>query len=211
MADTHSQHYSEQERLAALRHSCAHLLAAAVLELFPDALTAIGPSTEQGFYYDIAFQQPITDADLERIEQKMHNIVREWRAFERHEVAPADAKKELAHNRYKIELINEHSGAGETISIYQSGAFRDLCRGGHVEEPHKQLKFFKLLNIAGAYWRGDEKNDMLTRIYGTAFFSQEELDEVNRTGRVWLGVLGLDHPPVFVAGIKPFESEIDCE
>lgn len=168
---------NKQVELDQLRHSAAHLLAAAVMELYPDAKRTIGPAIESGFYYDFDFgDTKITDADLPKIEKKMRQLITTWKNFERHELSVDDVKTEFKDNEYKIELINEFSGEGQTLSVYQSGAFRDLCRGGHVEDPSKVLKFFKLTKLAGAYWRGDEKNKMLTRIYGTAFATQEELD-----------------------------------
>ncbi|HEX7017517.1 MAG TPA: threonine--tRNA ligase [Patescibacteria group bacterium] len=160
-----------------LRHSAAHLLAAAVMELWPDTKRTIGPAIEDGFYYDFEFNQPISEKDFPKIEQKMRELVKKWTSFERHEVSAEEAKQEYPGNQYKQELIEEFAGAGQTLSVYQSGNFRDLCRGGHVENPSQELKHFKLLSVAGAYWRGDEKNPMLTRIYGTAFPSQEELEE----------------------------------
>lgn len=164
------------EQLGALRHSAAHLLAAAVLELYPDAKPTIGPSIDDGFYYDFEFSSPISDKELPAIEQKMHQLVPSWTSFERSEVSVGQAQERYSSNPYKLELISELEHAGETISLYQSGQFVDLCRGGHVDHPAQQLQHFKLLNIAGAYWRGDEKNAMLTRIYGTAFFSSAELE-----------------------------------
>ena len=168
---------NKQVELDQLRHSAAHLLAAAVMELYPSAKRTIGPAIENGFYYDFDFgDAKITDTDLPKIEKKMRQLITTWKNFERHELSVDDVKTEFKDNDYKIELINEFSGEGQTLTVYQSGNFRDLCRGGHVEEPSKVLKFFKLTKLAGAYWRGDEKNKMLTRIYGTAFFTQEELD-----------------------------------
>lgn len=165
------------QNLEQLRHSASHLLAAAVLELFPGTKTALGPATNDGFYYDFEFTKPISEDDFAQIEAKMRQIVKGWGEFQKFEVSPEDAKKEFVHNPYKTELIEEHSGKGESITIYQSGDFRDLCKGGHIQTPSKVLKYFKLLSVAGAYWRGDEKNKMLTRIYGTAFLTQQDLDE----------------------------------
>lgn len=168
---------SEQQKLDELRHSSAHLLAAAVLELHPDAKPTIGPSVEDGFYYDFAFSEPFSDSELESVEAKMREVVKTWQSFEKIEVSPEEARERFAGNEYKLELIDEIVAKGEAISLYKSGEFVDLCRGGHVEDPAETIKHFKLLSVAGAYWRGDEKNTMLTRIYGTAFFSQAELDE----------------------------------
>lgn len=168
---------NNQNSLDHLRHSFAHLLAAAVMELYPDAKRTIGPPIANGFYYDFEFSSPISEDDLPKIEQKMRELVKSWDGFERHELSVEDALKENEGNEYKKELIHEFAGKGEKISVYQSGKFRDLCRGGHVEHPSKELKHFKLLSVAGAYWRGDEKNKMLTRIYGTAFETKEELEK----------------------------------
>lgn len=168
---------SQQDQLNQLRHSAAHLLAAAVAQLYPDAKRTIGPAIEHGFYYDFDFGNiKITDTDLLKIEKKMRQLIPTWKSFERHELSVAEVKAEFKNNEYKLELINEFSNEGQTLTVYQSGNFRDLCRGGHVEDPSKTLKFFKLTKLAGAYWRGDEKNKMLTRIYGTAFATQEDLD-----------------------------------
>lgn len=163
-------------KLEALRHSGSHLLAAAVLSIWPDAKPTLGPPIENGFYYDFDFVTPISDKDLSRIEQKMREIVKSWEKFEKIEVPFEEAVKRIGNNEYKKELIEEHSGKGEVITFYKSGDFIDLCRGGHVEDPKHTLKHFKLLSVAGAYWRGSEKNKMLTRIYGTAFETKEELE-----------------------------------
>lgn len=164
------------QNLDDLRHSAAHLLAAAVMQLYPEAKRTIGPSIENGFYYDFD-NLKISEADFPKIEKVMHKLATTWKSFDKNELSVEEVKQEFEDNEYKIELINEHSSAGEVLTVYQSGAFRDLCRGGHVEHPNQDLKHFKLLSVAGAYWRGDEKNKMLTRIYGTAFFSQAELDD----------------------------------
>ncbi|WKZ27912.1 MAG: threonine--tRNA ligase [Candidatus Dojkabacteria bacterium] len=167
----------DKEYLEKLRHSAAHLLAAAVMDLWPDTKRTIGPAIDDGFYYDFEFSNPISADDLESIEKKMKEIVKNWKGFKRRELSKDEALKECKGNEYKTELINEFSQAGEIISFYDSGEFSDLCRGGHVENPSKELEHFKLLSLAGAYWRGDEKNTMLTRIYGTAFTTSEDLDE----------------------------------
>ena len=165
------------EYLNNLRHSTAHLLAAAVLKLYPHVKPTIGPAIEDKFYYDFDFGfTKINEEDLIKIENEMHQIIKSWQGFERHNVSKEEALSEFSGNEYKLELINEISGKGEEISIYQSGEFRDLCRGGHVSNPSKEIKFFKLLSVAGAYWRGDEKNKMLIRIYGTSFPTVEELE-----------------------------------
>lgn len=165
------------EYLEHLRHSCAHLLAAAVMELYPNTHRTIGPAIENGFYFDFEFQDPISDEDLPKIEAKMHELVKNWKGFEKQELSETEAKAEYPGNTYKHELIEEFSEHGKKkISFYKSGEYHDLCKGGHVEHPNKELKYFKLLSIAGAYWKGSEKNAMLTRIYGTAWPSQAELD-----------------------------------
>jgi threonyl-tRNA synthetase len=175
MSDPNKSSWSAED-LEHLRHSAAHLLAAAVMELWPDTKRTIGPAIDNGFYYDFEFQNPISESDLKRIEEKMRQIVKSWDKFDCLEVSKDEALNEVADNPYKRELIEEFSKDGQQLSIYQSGNFRDLCRGGHVENPKEALKHFKLLSIAGAYWRGDEKNTMLTRIYGTIWPSKEELD-----------------------------------
>lgn len=164
------------DKLENLRHSAAHLLAAAVMKLWPDTKRTIGPAIEDGFYFDFEFTNPISESDLSKIEETMYKILPLWKKFERHELTPEQAKKEYKENPYKIELIEEFSKEGQKLSFYKSGDYWDLCRGGHIENPSKELKYFKLLKIAGAYWRGSEKNKMLTRIYGTAFPTKEELD-----------------------------------
>jgi len=161
-----------------LRHSLAHLLAAAVMELWPDTKRTIGPAIENGFYFDFEFAKPVSEADLPKIEAKMREILPSWNSFERMELSPEAAKREYPGNEYKHELIDEFSGKGEVLTFYKSGEYSDLCRGGHVENPAKDIRpdAFRLTRTAGAYWRGDEKNKMLTRIYGVAFATKEELD-----------------------------------
>ncbi|HLC86248.1 MAG TPA: threonine--tRNA ligase [Candidatus Nanoarchaeia archaeon] len=163
--------------LEELRHSCAHLLAAAVMKLYPDAKRTIGPATEDGFYYDFEFSKPISETDLEKIEKTMREILSSWKKFEKKEATAAEAKKEFKNNQYKLELIEEFSKEGKKLTLYKSGEYVDLCKGGHSENPSKELQNFKLLKIAGAYWRGNEKNKMLTRVYGTAFATKKELDD----------------------------------
>jgi threonyl-tRNA synthetase len=167
----------EKEQLEHLRHSCAHLLAAAVQELYPEAKRTIGPPIENGFYYDFDFLDiKISDLDLPKIEEKMYEIVKSWESFSKKEVSCDEAKAYFVNNEYKCELINEFAQEGQMLTFYTCGNFTDLCRGGHCEHPKTELQHFKLLSVAGAYWRGDEKNKMLTRIYGTAFDSAEALD-----------------------------------
>lgn len=168
----------EKTSLESYRHSLAHLLAAAVLELYPDTKRAIGPAIENGFYYDFEFKQAISDDNLREIEKKMRQILATWDKFERKEVSVSETKKEFKDNPYKIELIDEFSKEGKKLTLYKSGNYVDLCRGGHADSA-KEIKpdSFKLTHTAGAYWRGDVKNAQLTRIYGVAFASKKELDE----------------------------------
>lgn len=166
-----------EQQLQNLRHSTAHLLAAAVLRLWPETKITIGPAIENGFYYDFDFQSPISETDLPKIEKKMHDTLTEWNEFTHREVSEEEAKEIYKDNPYKLELIDDIVKKGEKITLYKAGRFEDLCRGGHNETPNKDIGAFKLLSVAGAYWRGSEKNKMLTRIYGTAFPTQQELDE----------------------------------
>jgi threonyl-tRNA synthetase len=161
--------------LEILRHSASHLLAQAVKRLYPDVKLGIGPATNTGFYYDFDFSSPVTMADLEKIEQEMTKISKENLKIERLELPKDEALRLMKDQPYKIELINELS-EGEVISFYKQGEFVDLCRGPHVNYTAK-IKHFKLLSVTGAYWRGSEKNKMLTRIYGVAFATKEELDK----------------------------------
>lgn len=160
--------------LARMRHSCAHLMAEAVQEIFPDAKFAIGPAIEDGFYYDIDLPRPLTPDDLIEVESRMEQHRAADEPFVREEVGRDEALRIFASNPYKVELI-EGFPAGEEITTYKQGHFLDLCRGPHVESTGK-IGPFKLLSVAGAYWRGSEKNKMLQRIYGTAWPTQEELD-----------------------------------
>lgn len=164
--------------IEAVRHSLSHLLAAAVLEIFPDALPTLGPATETGFYYDFDFKNPVSDKDFAKIENKMRQIAKTWQSFEGKEISFGEAKKLFAENPYKLELIDGINKNGQKITTYTSGEFRDLCRGGHTDDFSKiPADSWKLERVAGAYWRGDEKNKMLTRIYGLAFESKEKLAE----------------------------------
>ena len=166
-----------ENSLEHLRHSLAHLLGAAVLELYPDSKLAIGPAIDDGFYYDIDINGKLSDTDLPKIEEKMREILKTWKNFEGKEVSADEARKVFKSNPFKEEIIAELEKAGEKITLYTSGNFTDLCRGGHVEDPSKiQGNSFKLSRLAGAYWRGSEKNPQLTRIYGYAFASKKELD-----------------------------------
>jgi len=167
------------EGLEIYRHSAAHIMADAVVQLFPQAKPTIGPAIEDGFYYDFAMDRPFTEDDLARIEATMAKIIAADLPFIRKEVTVAEARtffKQIG-NEYKVELIDELAAEGEqTISLYQHGDFIDLCRGPHLPSTGK-VTAFKLLSVAGAYWRGDESNPMLQRIYGTAYPDQKMLDE----------------------------------
>jgi len=164
--------------LAQKRHSLAHLLAAAVLELYPDTLPTIGPAVDNGFYYDFQFSSPIGDKDLEKIEKKMKALLPTWTSFSHREVPKKEAEILYTSNPFKLELIKEISDKGEAITLYTSGKFTDLCRGGHVENMSEiPADSFRLDRVAGAYWRRDENNPMLTRIYGIAFDTKEELEK----------------------------------
>lgn len=160
------------------RHSLAHLLAAAVKEHYPDAHLTLGPAVDDGFYYDIDFgDTPISEKELPQIEKTMKKLLPTWNSFSHKDVSADEAKDHYAGNPYKLELIDEIAGRGETITLYTSGDFTDLCRGGHVDDMSSiDPESFELDRIAGAYWRGDENNKMLTRIYGLAFDTKEELD-----------------------------------
>lgn len=162
-----------------IRHSLAHLLAAAVLKLYPDAKPTLGPAIDTGFYYDFEFSHPISDEDLPRIEAEMKKLLPTWDGFSHREVSTNEARELFKGNQFKRELIDELEKAGENISLYTSDDFTDLCRGGHAKNPAKDIDpdAFALDKLAGAYWRGDEKNPQLTRIYGLAFESKKELDD----------------------------------
>lgn len=165
------------DQLNKIRHSAAHLLAAAINELYPGTKFAIGPVIENGFYYDFDLPKPLSEADFPKIEQKMQEIKSKDLPLERSEMDIATALKQLHGQPYKIELVKDLQAAGEKkVSFYTLGDFKDLCAGPHVENTLK-ISVFKLLSVAGAYWKGDENNKMLTRIYGTAFATQKELDD----------------------------------
>jgi threonyl-tRNA synthetase len=164
----------DPDALAVLRHSAAHLLAEAVRRLYPGVKIAIGPPVENGFYYDFEFPEAISEDALERIEEEIRRELAEGRSWERREVSSAEAKSYFSEQgeSYKVELVDE---AEPPISFYTQGDFTDLCRGPHLQDS-KPIKAIKLTGLAGAYWRGDEQNTQLTRIYGTAFYSPEDLD-----------------------------------
>jgi threonyl-tRNA synthetase len=165
---------SDPDGVEVLRHSTAHVMAAAVKELFPEALITIGPSIENGFYYDFDVDIPFTPEDLARIEDRMREIVKKGEPFVREEMPKEKARELFPGEPYKEELLDDIPD--ETVSIYRTGNFLDLCRGPHVPDSGK-LGAFKLMNTAGAYWRGDSSKKMLTRIYGVAFPTRKELDE----------------------------------
>jgi len=179
----------EESKLYRLRHSAAHVMAQAVLEKFPEGKVAIGPPIEDGFYYDFDLPRPLTPEDLEEIEARMREIIKHDSAFVKEEVSAEEARHIFADQPYKLELIDglEEGGVDEhgnvvdekpVISIYKSDAFVDLCRGPHLESTGKiHPKAIKLMNVAGAYWRGDEHNPMLQRIYGTAWLSPDDLKQ----------------------------------
>ena len=183
-----TQEYLQSE-LYRVRHSCAHVMAEAVLEKFPEAKIAIGPAIADGFYYDFELPRALTPEDLDDIESRMKQIIRGNHPFEYKEVTAEEAKQIFADQPYKLELIEglEKGGVDEdgnpseekvTISIYTQDGFTDLCRGPHVASTKEiNPKAIKLLNVSGAYWRGDEKRQMLQRIYGTAFEKPEELKD----------------------------------
>jgi threonyl-tRNA synthetase len=162
----------DPDALYVLRHSSAHLLAEAVRRLYPGVKIAIGPPIENGFYYDFEFPEPVHEEDLERIEAEIKRELDEGREWNREEVSAKEAKSRFADEPYKIELVDTADGP---ISLYTQGDFTDLCRGPHLQSS-KPIKALKLTSLAGAYWRGDEKNKQLTRIYGTAFYDQKDLD-----------------------------------
>lgn len=170
---------SKEERLYRIRHGLAHVMAQAVLEMFPEGKIAIGPPIENGFYYDFDLPRPLTDQDLKSIEKRMKNILKKKHTFAYRELTAAEAKELFADQKYKLELIEGLEGGDDTvISTYKHDTFEDLCKGPHVEHLGEiDRKGFKLLSVAGAYWRGDEKREQLQRIYGTAWESAEELTD----------------------------------
>lgn len=164
---------NSDEGIDTLRHSSAHILADAVVRLFPEAKPTIGPVVEEGFYYDFDFNKAFTPEDLKKIEKEMRKIVAEKDAFERQEVSLDQAKKMFKGNKFKIEMVEEF---GEGLSVYKHGNFSDLCRGPHIPNTGF-VKGFKLMKVAGAYWRADVKNAQLQRIYGISFPSEKQMKE----------------------------------
>ena len=167
----------EDEKLSVLNHSCAHLLAQAVKHLYPEAKFWVGPVVEEGFYYDIDLgDKSLTEEDLPLIEKEMKKISKDGKRIVRHELSKDEALEMFKDDPYKIDLISRMDENDTVISCYTQGDFTDLCRGPHVETV-KLIKYFKLLKISGAYWKGDAKNKMLQRIYGVCFENEEDLNE----------------------------------
>ncbi len=164
----------KDDSLETMRHSASHVLAEAVLAMFPDAKFGIGPATQDGFYYDFDLPRPLTPEDLPVIEAKMKELVKANLPFKREELTKKDARSLFAKQPYKLELIEEIED--EKVGVYRQGSFVDLCRGPHVASTGK-IKAFRLVSIAGAYWRGDEHNPMLQRVYGVAFDTEKALDD----------------------------------
>jgi len=166
-----------EKNLKTMRHSCSHLLAAAVLKLYPKTKLGIGPAIGNGFYYDFDFAKPITEGDLQKISDLMEKLAKKKLAFEKKEVSIQEAKKIFKDQPYKLELLTGLGKQGEKkVTLYQTGEFIDLCQGPHLKNSGK-IGVFKLLSVAGAYWQGSEQNKMLTRIYGTCFEAKNELEK----------------------------------
>src|SRR5205085_2224461 len=172
---------ASSDPLYVLRHSTAHVLAAAVTELFPGARYAGGPPVENGFYYDFDLPRPLGEDDLEPIQRRMAEIVARGDRFEQELVPQAEAIRRFQERDqpYKLYWVNQKAGSGELVSLYRTGDFLDLCRGPHVPSA-ADIPAFKLTRVAGAYWLGDERNPQLSRVYGTAWFSKAELDDYLR-------------------------------
>ena len=168
--------FDSEEGKHAYWHTTSHIMAQAVMRLYPGTKFSIGPAIENGFYYDFDLEQPLSTEDLPAIEEEMKKIIKENLPLERFELPPEEAEKLMADQPYKEELIAEHAGKGENISFYKQGDFTDLCAGPHLMSTG-MVKAVKLTAITGAYWRGDAKNKMLTRVYGIAFPKQSMLEE----------------------------------
>lgn len=167
----------ENEKLSIMNHSCAHLLAQAVKHLYPNALFWVGPVIEEGFYYDIDLgDKTLTEEDLPAIEKEMKKLAKDGKRIVRHELTKEEALEKFKNDPYKIDLISRMDENEVTISCYTQGDFTDLCRGPHLESV-RELKYFKLLKVSGAYWKGDAKNKMLQRIYGICFDNEEDLNK----------------------------------
>ncbi len=171
----------EEDKLYKIRHTLAHLLAQAVLEKYPHAKPTLGPPVENGFYYDFDFKggDAPGDKDLKELQKIMRKNLKNWTSWEHKEVSADEAREIFKDNPYKLEIIDELEKEGQKLTLYSCGGFLDLCRGGHIYNPAETIdpKAFKLSKMAGAYWRGDEKNNMITRIYGFAFETEKELQE----------------------------------
>ena len=167
----------EDEKLSVLNHSCAHLLAQAIKHLYPNAKFWVGPVITEGFYYDMDLgDEVIKEEDFPKIEKEMKKLAKDGKRIVREEISKKEALEKFKNDPYKIDLINNMDEENTVISCYTQGDFTDLCRGPHVESV-KELKYFKLLKVSGAYWKGDAKNKMLQRIYGVCFFNEEDLNK----------------------------------
>lgn len=174
-ADFKVHTWSTPEGKETFRHTTAHIMAQALLRVYPESKITIGPPTEDGFYYDID-HEPFTPEDLRAIEDEMQRVVEEDHDVTRREVSYDEARELLSDNKYKLEILEDIKEAGDTITVYEQGEFTDLCRGPHLPSTGR-VKAFKLLRSSGAYWRGDENNEQLQRIYGTSFPNQKDLDK----------------------------------
>ena len=164
--------FEDKEAFDVINHSCAHLMAQAMKRLYPGTCCGVGPAIEEGFYYDFALPEAISNEDLEKIENEMRKIVKENIPVNHYMLSKKDAKEKFKNDKYKCELID--AVEDDMVGIYEQGDYADVCRGPHVISTGV-LKYFKLLSVAGAYWRGDSKNDVLTRVYGTCWSTEEEL------------------------------------
>ncbi len=165
----------DEEALEILNHSSAHLLAHAIKRLYPDARFGVGPAIEGGFYYDIATSESITEEDLPKIENEMRRIVKEAHPVKREVLSKPEALERFKDDPYKLEMLEDFDDS-EVITVYTQGEFEDLCRGGHLPNTSR-IRHFKLLSVAGAYWRGDSSREMLQRVYGTSWYTKEDLDQ----------------------------------
>ena len=178
---------AEDSQLYRIRHSLAHVLAQAVLEIRPAAKLGFGPPVENGFYYDFDLDQPLSPEDLPGLEKRMKKIIKSRQTFEREELNGEEMRKKLAEigQDFKIEQVNDLDQGGEVLTLYRNGPFWDLCEGPHVDSTNEIPKnCFSLDSLAGAYWKGSEKNKMLQRVYGLAFESKEELQSFKEKRRL---------------------------
>ncbi len=169
----------DPEALEIMRHSCSHVMAEAIMRLYPEVQLAFGPTTATGFYYDIAMEKPLSEEDFPKIEKEMKKIVKERARFERLE-KPREEALELCRElgqKFKVEHLETGLAEETAVSFYRQGEFIDLCRGCHIPDTRMIGKAFKLLSVAGAYWKGDAARDQLQRVYATAFFEKEELSD----------------------------------